>query len=168
VAAIVSAFRRGRQPAGGPIRDSAGISYGCSVWSPLYCVNDSSAQVLGRYVGTQQAGLVWKDCGTYQLVYSGAPLLPPDLLRDLGRLAGAHVYCQSNDALYADGSFLGLHARTPGLKRITLPRPADVYDLINRQVVARQVSSFEVEMQGFDTALFYTGEAAKAEAFLGK
>ena len=55
-------------------------------------------------------------------MYSGAPLLPPDLLRDLGRLAGAHVYCESNDALYADGNFVGLHVRTPGLKRLSLSK----------------------------------------------
>jgi hypothetical protein len=147
------------------LKDSAGITYGQGLWSPLYAAPDPTAQVLGSYVGTDKPGLVWKDFGSYKVVYSGAPLLPPDLWRDLGRLARAHVFCDTNDAVYADANFVGLHARTPGLKRLSLPQRTDVYDLIQRKVVARGVTSVEIQMQGFDTALLYIGEAAKAEAF---
>lgn len=147
------------------LKDSAGITYGQGLWSPLYAAADPTVQVLGKYVDTGKPGLVCKDFGSYKVVYSGAPLLPPDLWRDLGRLARAQVYSATNDAVYADGNFLGLHARSPGLKRLRLPQRADVYDLLARKVVARHVTSFEVPMAGFDTALFYVGEAAKAEAF---
>jgi beta-galactosidase len=147
------------------LKDSAGVTYGQGLWSPLYAATDPTVQVLGTYADTGKPGLVCKDFGSYKVVYSGAPLLPPGLWRDLGRLARAHVTCATNDAVYADGNFVGLHARTPGLKRLDLPRRADVYDLIHRRVIARNVSSIEVPMAGFDTVLLYRGEAARAEAF---
>ncbi len=147
------------------LRSSAGITYGQGIGWPLYTAADKSVQVLGNYAGTDKPGLVLRDFGSYKVVYSGAPMLPPDLWRDLGRLAGAHITCETNDALYADGDFVGLHARTPGLKRLALPRRADVYDLIHRKVLARGVDHIEVPMRGFDTALFYIGDAARAAAW---
>lgn len=150
------------------LRDAPGIIYGQSVWSPLYAVSDPSAQVLGRWEGTEQVGLAMKDFGTHKVVYSGTGMLPPDLLRDLGRLAGANIYCDTNDAIYADRNFVGLHARTPGSKRLTLPRRADVYDLLGRKVIARNTDTVVLDMQGFDTALLYVGQAARAEGFFGR
>ncbi|MEN6644661.1 MAG: beta-galactosidase [Armatimonadia bacterium] len=150
------------------LKDSNGLTYGQGLWSPLYAAVDPTVQVLGKYAESDKPGLVWKDFGSYKVVYSGAPLLPPDLWRDLGRLAGANIYCETNDAVYADGNFIGLHARTPGLKRLNLPRRADVYDLVHRKVIARGVTSIELKMKGFDTALFYIGDAAKAEAFFSR
>ena len=150
------------------LQDSAGLTYGQGQWSPLYTTADRSVQVLGNYVGSASPGLVCRDFGDYKVVYSGAPLLPPDLWRDLGRRAGSHVYCESSDALYADGDFIGLHARTPGRKRLALPQPAAVYDLLQRRLLARETALIEVDMRGFDTALFYTGDPARAEAFFGK
>jgi hypothetical protein len=148
------------------LRDSAGMAYGRGLWSPLYApAADTGVQVLGTYAGSDRPGLVCRDFGSYKVVYSGAPLLPPDLWRDLGRLAGAHLYCESSDAVYADGDFVGLHARTPGAKVIALPRRTAVYDLIRRRLLARDAERIEVRMQGFDTALFYLGDAARAEAF---
>ena len=78
------------------------------------------------------------------------------------------MYSESNDAVYADGDFVGLHARTPGRKVLTLPRRTGVYDLLHRTAVAQDTDRIEVPMRGFDTALFYLGDPARADAFFGK
>lgn len=150
------------------LKDSIGITYGQSVWSPLFCVNDKSAHTLGNYTGTDKAGLAWKDFGNYKVVFSGTGLLPPDLLRDLGRLAGNNIYINTSDAIYADKDFLSIHAKAPGVKNITLPRTADVYDLINNKVIGKKVKNFSVNMNTNETALFYIGDADKAANFFAK
>lgn len=147
------------------LKDSPEITYGQSLWSPLYAVADATAVALGTWTGSDRIGLAIKDFGAYKVAYSGTGMLPPDLLRDLGRLAGANIYCDTNDAVYADANFVGLHARTPGTKRLHLPRRADVYDLLNRRVIARNVDTVELEMKGFETSLLYVGEAGRAERF---
>ena len=144
------------------LKDSSGIVYGQSIWSPMFYVDDSTANTLGTYTGTGKSGLAYKDFGDYKVVYSGACLLPPDLLRAVGRLAGCHVYLDTNDALYADKNFVSVHAKASGVKKIKLPAKADVYDLINHRVVARNVDSLEVYMNGNETALFYVGKADEA------
>jgi hypothetical protein len=150
------------------LQDSPDLTYGQSQWSPLYAVADPTAVALGTWTGTDRVGLAMKDFGSYRVVYSGTGMLPPDLLRDVGRLAGANIYCDTSDAVYADANFVGLHARTPGTKRLHLPRRADVYDLLNRKVLARNVDTMNLEMQAFETSFLYIGEAAKAERFFAR
>jgi hypothetical protein len=150
------------------LKDSPSITYGRSTWSPLFYANDPSAKVLGRYVGSGKPGLVMKDFGSYKVVYSGTAMLPPDLLRDLARLAGDNIYINTGDALYADRNFVGVHARSTGAKTICLPAKADVYDVINCKTVAVGVKQFTVQMDAFTTSLFYIGDAKKAKAFFEK
>ncbi len=149
------------------LRDSKGIRYGHSPklkWTPLFAVDDPRAVTLGRY-SDGRVGLAMRDFGSYRVAYSAIGLMPPALLRDLGRLAKAHIYIDSNDALYASKHFLGIHARSEGTKRIKLPRKCDVYDLFTHEVVAKSVREFAVTIPAFTTRLFYLGDAAKATAF---
>jgi len=125
-------------------------------------------EVLGRYTANKEPGLVLKDFGNYKVVYSGAPLLPPDLLRDLGRLSGTNIYLNASDAFYADKNFVAIHAKSPGLKKFYLPEKADVYDLYKGEVVGRGVKEFERYLDTYETAVFYVGEARKALNFFGK
>lgn len=152
------------------LRDSRGIRYGHSPllpWSPLFAVDDPKAIALGRY-SDGHVGLAMREFGSYRVVYSAVGMLPPALLRDLGGLSKAHAYTNSNDALYVSQHFLGIHARSCGEKRITLPRLCDVYDLFTHKVIAKGVSSFTVNVRPFTTSLFYLGDANKALAFFKK
>lgn len=156
----------GKQPW---LKDSSGITYGvATVWTPMFSVTDPGVEVLGRYTANKEPGLVLKDFGDYKIVYSGVPLLPPDLLRDLGRLSGANIYLNTSDAFYADKNFVAIHAKSPGLKKFYLPAKADVYDLYKGEVVGRGVQEFERYLGTYETAVFYVGEANKALSFFGK
>jgi hypothetical protein len=89
--------------------------------SPLFYADDSGAQVLGRLVGSARPGLVTKKMDGWTSIYSAAMTLPPSLMRRIAREAGVHIWLETDDALYTDGQFLGLHAATDGPKRILLP-----------------------------------------------
>ncbi|MDO8586624.1 MAG: beta-galactosidase [Armatimonadota bacterium] len=146
------------------LKNSPGIVYGKCAWPLIFRVNDKTATALGDYIGTDVAGLAYKDFGDYKVVYSGSPLLPPALLRDVGRLAGCNIYLETNDAVYADNDFVAIHTKADGVKTIRLPRKADVYDLLHRRVLAKGVNSFKVRMNSNETGLFYVGDAGKAES----
>ena len=89
--------------------------------SPLFYADDPGAQVIGRLVGSQRAGLVVKKMDGWKSVYSAAMALPPSLMRRIAREAGVHIWLESDDAIYTDGQFLGVHAATDGAKRVLLP-----------------------------------------------
>ena len=148
-------------------RESSGIRYGHSPkfpWSPLFAVADSKATVLGRY-SDGHVGLAAHSINGCHIVYSGVGMLPPSLLRDLGRLSRSHIYLSTNDAVYASHHFVAIHARSTGVKHVSLPRRSDVYELISHRTIATNSNSFTVSMKAFTTKLFYLGDAARADAF---
>lgn len=68
--------------------------------------------------------------GDWTSVFTTAVPVPASLWRNLARLAGAHVWCESNDILLADASMVALHSIKPGPKRLRLPGTFHVRDLL--------------------------------------
>lgn len=62
----------------------------------------------------------------YAVVFSPAVPLPPELLRECARHAGAHVWSEENAVVYACDNFVSLHSVRNGPHTIHLPRPARV------------------------------------------
>ncbi|MBN1399920.1 MAG: beta-galactosidase [Anaerolineae bacterium] len=127
---------------------------------PLFTVDDPDAVTLGTAVinqGRCEPGFVLLQKQDWASAYSAAPNPPPGVLRELARHAGVHIYSDSEDVLYADSNYVMLHTVRAGLKWLHLPRPADVWEVYSRRLVARQVTCFDVSMQAGATHLFYYG-----------
>ena len=70
-----------------------------------------------------------------------------------------HLYSEAGDVLYATPQLLGVHTVAGGERTFRLPRHVEaVYDLFARQVVARDVDSFQVTLAPVSTVLYYTGD----------
>jgi hypothetical protein len=98
--------------------------------APRFIADDPQAQEWGKLSGTDKPGLVMKRNNGWTAIYSSSIELPPALLRNLARQAGAHVYTDSDDATYADTRYIGVHAATEGEKTVHLPRPCRVKDAL--------------------------------------
>jgi hypothetical protein len=131
------------QPLGAP---------GLTVW-PSFYADDPAVRVAGRLVDLRQPGLVIKRLGHWTSVYSAAMQLPPGLLRNLARMAGVHVWLDTDDALYTDGQIVGLHAATDGVKRLHLPRRFQVFDAITGQPISGDHGVVPVSFHRGQTAL---------------
>ncbi|MCX6898368.1 MAG: beta-galactosidase [Verrucomicrobia bacterium] len=103
--------------------------------SPIFYADDPGAQVLGRLVGGTRPGLVTKKMGGWTSVYSAAMTLPPSLMCRIARDAGVHIWLETDDALYTDGQFVGVHAATDGAKRILLPSRCSVVNAMTSKPV---------------------------------
>jgi hypothetical protein len=130
---------------------------------PLFAVQDPAAETLGVYRDTGQVALAAKQVGRSRSVFCGSHILPPDLLRNLARVAGVHIYCDSGDVLHANDSFVLLHTSSAGEKTIRLPRRGDVVDVYEGKVLFRNVDSFTINEAAQTTRLLYVG---KADQFL--
>ena len=101
------------------------------------------------------------------LFYGGA-LLDAKFVRETARAAGAHIYCDSDDNLYAGNGFVVIHAISPGAKTIHLPAPADVTDLFTGELLGRNVTEVSFAMDSFQTRVLITGNADEHHAAFGK
>jgi hypothetical protein len=133
---------------------------------PVFYADDPAATTLGLatyHYAVARPGLCCRSLGDWTSVYVAAPMVPAGLLRNIARLAGVHVYSDSEDVLYADGHFLALHTRYAGPRRLCLPRVCDVHDLFasgdgQDDPVASGVHEFTVDLAAGVTKLYLLRE----------
>jgi hypothetical protein len=103
--------------------------------------------------GTQRAAAVSERDG-WRSVYIAGLAAPPELLRNVARLAGVWVYCESNDVVLGDGKFLALAAASDGEKLLRLSQPATVSNCLTGKVITRG-SEVRMSLKKGDTALLW-------------
>lgn len=76
-------------------------------------------------------------------------------LRRLAKEAGASLYVEDDSPVYASENLVAVHAKDPGVKRVTLPRKASrVTEAFSGKVVAEDADAFDYDFAGPETALF--------------
>jgi len=130
---------------------------------PQFSVDDPEARILGLYRDSGLASLAVKPVGQSRAAYCGSPKLPADLLRNLARFAGVHLYSEDLDTVAANDSFILLHTATAGSKTVHLKAKADVVDVFEGQVLARGVDQVTIDIPAEETRLLFVGDA---ESFL--
>jgi len=121
--------------------------------SPVFYADDPGVQVLGHLVNSQRAGLVVKQMDGWTSIYSSAITLPPPLMRRIARQAGVHIWLETDDALYTDGRFFGIHAATSGTKRIFLPSACKVFNVMTGKSVPSKSEAVALDMKHAETVL---------------
>jgi len=88
-------------------------------------------------------------------VFSAIPGVTADQLRELCRDAGVHIYCDSGDVLSANESWLMLHTRAAGQKRVTLPKVCKkITEITTEKVVAENTNTFSIDLPKYSTSVF--------------
>jgi hypothetical protein len=100
--------------------------------------NGLALKSFGKGARSEANGTV--GAGDYAAVFTTAAPLPADLWRGIARFAGAHVCCEENDVVMADTSLLALHSLKSGPRRLLLPGPRRVTDLISGQLVSERTT----------------------------
>jgi len=96
-------------------------------------IQDATATTLGRYSSTiSDINMAYKNMGDWQSLYCSTASLPAGVLREIARYAGVHLFLDNagNDTLYANKSFVTIHAATAGNKTLNLPG-ASAYTIYN-------------------------------------
>lgn len=114
--------------------------------SPRFYADDPEATVLGELAGVEKPGLVVKKQPGWTSVYSSAPILPAELLRNIAREAGCHIYSDANDVVYANRQFLCIYAPGGKTRTVRLPERANVIDALDGKTLAENVSAFPLTL----------------------
>ncbi|MCY2994659.1 MAG: hypothetical protein NTY19_43380 [Planctomycetota bacterium] len=70
---------------------------------------DAPGTVLARFAEGQQPSIVLHSTARATDLWIGSVMAPADLLRSLARRAGCHLYCDADEIIYANHSFLAIH-----------------------------------------------------------
>lgn len=121
----------------------------------VYISNTAGTTVLGYNMDGGEAGLAIKKMGDWTSIYSAAPCISVDLLRNLLKLSGCHVYSESNDdVIYNNNHYVALHSETPGEKTISLPGTYSVYDVFEGEFLSMETDTITYEHEADDTHIF--------------
>jgi len=150
-------IRGANQP--GRITPVTGEPYGTDlVLDPLLAVREQEGvEVLGRYADGS-AGAALEETQQGLRAYIGAVHCPASLLRAILVRARVHVWCDSDDVVLTDGSFLGVSATHAGEKTLHLPEPSTVTDLLTGEVLATDASSLTLTLTLGETRLLRVAE----------
>ena len=95
---------------------------------PLLYPSDTEAEPLGFYLDSEHPAFVRKMADGFTSYLCGVKSLTADIVREIAREAGCHIYSDSEDVFYIGRRFLTHHASKGGEKIIHLPLMAKVSD----------------------------------------
>ena len=129
---------------------------------PLFYSEDSEAKVLARFLTSGVPALTLKETDGFTSLFCGAKYLKADLLRQIARFAGCHIYCDSEDVVYADRNYLVFHGSSAGTKTLRFPREVSPYEVYEENSYGKQVTEITFEAYLGETKMFYlNGEEAE-------
>jgi hypothetical protein len=131
---------------------------------PAFYADDPAAQVLGIAQSTGKPGLVVKEFAGWRSIYSAAPLLPWQLMRNIAREAGVHLYDEQGDMVWANNAFLAVYSQEAGRREIRLPAPMNVTDAYTGEWLGDGVVSLTLDMGLWETRLLYTSHGSPGVA----
>lgn len=136
------------------------IGYVWNLAPTVYSV-DPGATVIGRFASDDRAALVTKKVHSGRSFWFGTYFASADLLRNIFADSGVHIYNRRRDALYVNESYLCVSTVDEGARNVQLPRSADVFDIFENRLVAKNTSSFTVDVPRYTTKLFFVGDYEK-------
>ena len=124
---------------------------------PIFQVTDKKATILADYVDGYAAGMAIKNFPDWTSFYSGSPIVNPEIMRELMRKSGAHTYLDTNDLVYINDSFIGIHTLDDGVRQLKLPQAQALYEVFREQALDKN-KIHDIKLQGRKTYLFFRGD----------
>jgi len=113
---------------------------------------DATAIVLGVSSGGKPA-LAVKEMGNWTSIYSLTSALQPAIYRAFAAQAGVHLFNDRDDSLYANTSYLCIHAKGAGKRTIKFPWACDVIDAVSEKTLVPNSGELKYEFQNGETLL---------------
>jgi len=121
--------------------------------TPAFYVDDPDVEVLGVAESTGHPGLVIKDMGTWRSVYSAAPVMSWQIMRNIARWAGVHLYSDIGDMVWGNDRFLAIYAQSEGMRTIRFPKIMNVEEAYDSRPLGVQLNQINLHMKRWETRL---------------
>ncbi|MGI5868277.1 MAG: hypothetical protein ACOX9C_02360 [Kiritimatiellia bacterium] len=122
----------------------------------MLAVADADAEPLG-FLRSGAVGLARKRHPEWTSVFSSAPCLPTNLLRELLRRAGVHIYAEDGDVIYANRSMLAVSSSSAGVKTLALPTVGTLVDALDGSTLESDAKGrVTLTLKRHETRIFWT------------
>jgi hypothetical protein len=135
---------------------TAGLTAGFggeTLLDPCWEVSGAGSEVLARYAGGQAAAAALQTAEGLR-VSLGTVWCPAALLRNVLKASGVHLYCDSDDIVFAGDGFLGLSATSAGAKTLRLPAGMRVTDALTGAQVSAATTEIPLTLALGEVRLF--------------
>ena len=112
---------------------------------PFYYPVDKDAKVLARLLTTGYPAVTVKETGDYTSILYCSKCLKSEVLRAIARFAGCHIYCDSDDVLYASRNYVTLHSSASGKKTVRFKEPVSPYEVYEKKFYGHNITELEVD-----------------------
>ncbi len=138
-------------------RGEVSDSYGFSMEQKTMFYVEDDAEVWGRYRNSKKAALACKKIDDFNSIYSGAGNIPGNVLKNIARFAGVHIYGTGNDAIFVSEKLIGVYPEKDGEIEIVLN---------DTQVLEEMFSKEQFNVSG--NVLKFKARKGEAKLFLKK
>ena len=128
-----------------------------NTFGPTFHIDVDQAPILAKYTDGGSASLAIKDFADWTSIYSASPIIYPEIMREILRRSQAHIYLDSNDLVYINDSFIGIHTLESGIKKLHLPEASPLYEVFREYEVIKS-KIHRLKLEGKRTYLFYRGD----------
>jgi len=136
-----------------PLEHGFGVA---SRLEPLFAAapDQEGVSVYGTYAGTGEAAVAAKRFADWTSVFCGGLHVSPEVLRELARSAGAHIYCETNDVISACPGFVSIHATSTEEKALSFEQPVVLRDLFNGETFRPAARQHSFQLRKGETRAF--------------
>lgn len=113
---------------------------------PAFYPEDGDAETVARFLDCERPAVVTKECDGFTSVVASTKYLSSDFIRAVAESAGCHIYCHSDDVLYAGRGFVTIHATESGEKTIYFPEKCTVTDAYCDEPLGESVTHININM----------------------
>jgi hypothetical protein len=116
-------------------------------------VDDSNVTALGfndnsNCVFALNENIDWKS------IYCQATDFDPNILREIAKFAGVHIYNDFSDTFYSNKSYITIHASQTGVRTLKFEKPVNLFDGLYETGLATNVLKYSFDISFGQTKIF--------------
>ena len=121
---------------------------------PIFYSVDKDAKNLAYFLSCGHPAVSIKQCDGFTSIYYGSKCIRCDVLKEVARFAGCHIFSESDDVVYINNNYIGFHASKSGKKKLSFPRKVSPYEVYEEKYYARGVTELEFDVYVGETKMF--------------
>lgn len=121
---------------------------------PFFYPVDKDAKNLAYFLTSDKPAVSIKEYDGFTSIYYGSKTIKYDVLREMARFAGAHVWYETDDVAFIGKNYLTFHASSTGKKKISFPKPTSVYEVYEEKWYAKDALEVEFDAYLGETKMF--------------
>lgn len=129
--------------------------------APLFYADDPEAVTLAKFLTNGAPAVSYKQTENFRSVFCGSKILNADIVREIARFAGCHIWLESDDVLYVSRNFLCIHASETGEKKIRLRRKSSLRELYENKFYVQDSVELCLPMKKGETKTFAIEEGTR-------